>query len=405
MAIFSWIKPRLHRWVRTCIAIAVGCMFLATAGAVTTLGPYTFAFPKAQHLSESNTLTAGLNSFAFLSSVGGVAFGGVATGEDGWKAADLHYDASKADGQRLQVVLLSAKGERRSVSSSLMDWQMVPIARFAAAKQHSAFTLFGRLLDREDERKRLARGERIMNYHPALADTLVGLRIMQADILILLPAAADLPMDIKKHVLGNGEPNPDVGANLEALQQVRANLAKFGAQPFQSYVICDHQQEIRFNIGKGDTLQITGEPYWYCWRAKVRGPEFQDAQKKANQEANRLLREESKRDATVLSAAELRAKYTEKYQQERFRQLIDKELEPILQALPEYSKALTAEIRKAGGVNPTVYKNLTLTMQYAALFRHVQQEDAKAYEAFVSRLQNVAVHPEVKTPTALIPPK
>ena len=46
----------------------------------------------------------------------------------------------------------------------------------------------------------------------------------------------------------------------------------------------------------------------------------------------------------------------------------------LVQPMPAYSKAVTAEIKRAGGINPPVYRALVQTMRYAALFRHARAD-------------------------------
>lgn len=131
---------------------------------------------KTATLSERAHLTEGLNSMMFCTGVGGIAFGGVAAWPEGMKAIALSYDSGRPDGARLQATLTDAAGVAKTVTAPIYDWQLVPIARFAAGDQDSCFTLFGQMKDPKETEKRMRRGDKILNYHSAFADTLLGLQ-------------------------------------------------------------------------------------------------------------------------------------------------------------------------------------------------------------------------------------
>ena len=343
-----------------------------------------------------------LASFSFCSSVGGVAFGGVARAADGCRVTGLRYDAARPDGQRLRVTVAGARGGRRTLTARIHDWQLAPIARFAAADQCSCFTLFGSLTNAAETTARRARGEKIMNYHPAFADTLVGLRLFQADVLVLYPQACDLPKDDGRYVLGAGERPPDEDANRRALSRVHRLMTGLKGHPFQSYVICDRGVQVAF-AAKGKELALTGHPIWYCWKTNARDQAHGlQLQRQANQQANRIRQQELDADQAALPPHQVRAKYTAAYQQQRHRELVDQvNSKTLLRAMPTYSVALSHAIRKERGINPVVYDSLLAVMRYAAFFRHVRQADPKGYEAFMASLADVRVRPPVVTPTVL----
>ncbi len=79
---------------------------------------------------------------------------------------------------------------------------------------------------------------RIVRFHPALRDTLLGLRLMQLDMLIISEDAADLPKRNDEYVLGRGEVPPDLAANEAAAVSIRDRLDEFAKrhESFDSYV-------------------------------------------------------------------------------------------------------------------------------------------------------------------------
>src|SRR4051812_2799961 len=168
------------------------------------LGKLTFptsaSKPRALHdefaVRPTNTkeaLTKRLGSQNFLDKVG-VAFGGIAEGDNGLVAVDLHYDPKKNDGQRLGVSVRVGNAVRR-FNARIYDWQLLPIAKFAATEDVSCCTLFGEL-ESEDEQRRLeSSGRKVLNYHDSFRDTLLGLRLMQADLLLIDHNACNVPDD------------------------------------------------------------------------------------------------------------------------------------------------------------------------------------------------------------------
>lgn len=365
------------------------------------LGQITFPEAKAQPLDNPTQLAVGLQSHAYLSSVGGVAFGAIATNRTGQQVASLNYDARKPDGQRLKVIIESAGGRRLGAMAPIHDWQLIPIARFAATDQDACFTMFGRLLDAAEQELRQSQGQHILGYHQAFQNSLLGLRLYQADILILRPDACDLPKDGGQYLLGAGEQPPNLQINQIAFRRLQEgmNLAE-GA--FQSYVICDHEQEVVFAVHRG-TLSLTGYPYWYCWRSKINDRQsLQQLQETANARANEGMNREFQKDQATLSAADLNQKWTGAFQQQRHHDIFDEVISAnIIQPMPKLSAFVSTQVPRLNGVNPAVYQSLVTTMRYAALFRHFKQRDAIAYGEFVNSLAEVVVEPPIETPAVM----
>lgn len=359
-------------------------------------------FPPAPDLEMPTHLADGASSLGFLSQVGGVAFGGMATGGAGQRIAAIRYEAEKPDGQRLSVVLRGSDGVESVVAGVIPDWQLVPIARFAASDQDSCFTLFGKLLDPRDTEARRQRGEKILNYHSAFKDTLLGLRLFQADILVLYPDACDLPKAGAVPILGAGEAPPDVEGNRRALHAVHQTMRAQPDDPFQSYLICDKDVPVNFGMSNG-RLVLTGEPIWLCW--KMKPGDATAVQARANEEANRLLREIIGRDEASMTHAAVAAKWTSEAQQSTFRRIFDEIVSrELLQPMPRYTVALSSAIRSQNGVNRAVYDSLVITMRFAALFRRFRSDEPKAFDDFLRSLEGVNLTPAVRTPTVLVPP-
>lgn len=353
--------------------------------------------------STVDTMSDSVASYGFLGSVGGVAFGGVAEGEEGWKAVGLQYEASRVDGNRLVVRLKSPKRELR-VNLPVCDWAFVPVARFAATDDVACFTLFGQLEDAAEQARRTQGKGRVLGYHTAFRDTLLGLRLMQADLLILDPSACDLPSERGRYILGPKEQQllpggrPDLVKSRDAFRAVGAILASAPA-PFQSYVVCDEGRAIRFRV-QGKELQITGDPYWYCWRSRISDQKtLVDLQKAAFQSARAKWEPEWNRELNQIGAKAFDLKWPQERRQAELQTFVDRSISAnVIQRMPELSDKVSDAVRDQGGINPVVYSALQSTMRLSALFRHVRRDDAEGYGKFVESLRKARLVPEVTTP-------
>ena len=370
------------------------------------LGDFTFLEVPGERETNVTHLRDGLGSYAFCAKLRCIAFGAVAEPDNGLRFVAMAYDPSTADGARLVVTLADAGGRPVKVRAPLYDWQLVPVARFAADDLQTCFTLAGELKDREGAKARRARGERIMGYHPAFEHTLLGLRLMQADLLVLFPEACDLPKRDGQYLFGRGETAPDVQANRKALTRAQAVAERLEGGPFRSYVIGDLDRTVTFRAEKGE-LVLTGTPVWHCWKSKVDDEaRLRKLEGEANTEADRVLDAERRRDAAALAPAALELKYTAAYCRQRRASVFDGIVtEALLVRMPAYSEALSKEILDQNGIHPGVCGALTATMRYAAFFRHVRKVDPTAYAAFTDSLADVRLEPSVRTPTVLVPPK
>jgi hypothetical protein len=230
------------------------------------LGNMTYSRAEAPALRMPVT-----RSIRFFRGVGGVAFSAVAQGDGGLAVAGLRYDGSARDGQRLAITLRSRSGSLVTVRGDIHDWQLVPTARYARDENGSAVTLFGRLRDANATARLVRAGHRVINYHGALDNTLLGLRLFQADILIIRPEAADLFRQNGRPILGAGEGGHDRAKNLSRYQQLalwQDQQAEQGNQ-YQSYVVGDLGQRVAFGLREG-SIVFSGEPFWHAWRAKHR---------------------------------------------------------------------------------------------------------------------------------------
>lgn len=364
----------------------LGELTFGTAPAMTLDGP---------HLGRAKfrpaTINEGIRSSTYLSAVGGVAFGGIAVPGEGLRVTSLTYNAGGPAGRRLEVFLQLPSGQQQKVGTNIFDWQLIPIARYADGEALACFTQFGNLRDPQQEQTLLSQGAKILNYHSAFVNTLLGLRLLQADILIRYLDSVNLITEDGQTILGGGEPAVDTIANRNRMSSFRSFREPLSGGPFQSYLICDYGQEVTYRLANGK-LELTGRPWWYCWREKVTGADrakIQDA-------ANRSASEQMNRDRRTLQGM------SQAERQERFNRLWDDYVsQHLLQAMPDYSRKLSDKIIALDGVNPQVYQALLATMRYAAFFRHVKKERPQAWDNFMASIRDFYSSPSPRTPTIM----
>ncbi len=102
------------------------------------IGPYTIQKfdlnnsvfrADAPLLKESVAMDEGISNSRFVNGVGGVSFDKIAVPEKSLEISSLKlsYNTKAEDGQRLELFI-----NDKQVKADLPDWQLIPIARYAA---------------------------------------------------------------------------------------------------------------------------------------------------------------------------------------------------------------------------------------------------------------------------------
>jgi hypothetical protein len=365
----------------------------------------------------------GIRMSGFKMKVGGVAFASIAVpGREDLELLGVRYNGNAEDGQRLEVQIADA-GAQAWVPFAAYDWELIPCARFVSDPDdnEACFTLFGEMTDPEVQKTLESENRRILNYHPAFEDTLLGLRLFQADIMLLTESAADLPKitgavpgpdgqppSADGYILGAGEAPPLLEENVNGFQAVRSWLGELQTS-FSSYVICDERQDVLFDLDGDGSLILTGTPQWYCWT-------FSPAYESAKELAIEAIRE------TAILKAVLQSNLTEGEADDPAKQeallklaakffeedVTEESIEEIVSDtvtedektidLIALSDSLTGQIEGYGGINPAVHSALTKTMHLSALFRATKAKNAESYATFVGSLTEVTPSPTVDTP-------
>lgn len=328
----------------------------------------------------------------FLARVGGVAF--IETAAPGPSVGNrrvlLSYVPGQPDGSRLLVTI---GGE--SYRPYIPDWQLVPIAKFAASNHNAAVSLFG-----ENSTEEFYEA----TFHPALENSLLGLRLLHADMLLMLPIedASQLPRLNNALVLGAGERMPDQATASMAGTQVHETLR---GNNWQSWVFTDRGENVRFGVSDGQFV-ITGEPYYLFWRYSQRGRTIQDSVQLVEERYNRTV------GLYNQTLAALRRQPGSAALQRQFQahdQSLQRDSVHMARLEAEFERAgtttlsnLTAAMQRNGptirNLNPAVYDAARRTMRYSAFFRWVKRTNAANWTQFSVQLQGVRPRPPVQTP-------
>ena len=142
----------------------------------------------------------------------------------------------------------------------LSNWMLQPIVNYANDTCNAVVTLYG-----ENEVK--------IMYHPAFVDKLLGLRLLQTDMMLAgnrlkVEDRACLPEDERNiPILANSEKkiydSIDKGKQNEAIFNVACLMDKYVEDYgyWDTYIYTDRDQSIKFSVNNGK-FTIVGEPYY-----------------------------------------------------------------------------------------------------------------------------------------------
>lgn len=397
--------------------------------------------PDAPPLSESVPMAEAMGNGSFVSGVGGVSFDQVAKPAIGQAIGSLtvNYNGKSADGNRLELTI-----NNKPVKVFLPDWMLIPIAHYAESPYYSCVTLFGKLNDKTLEKQVTGHKGRVINYHPAFDNKLLGIRLAYMDMLIGYGFANDLPRNNEgKYILGTGELKPDTLANkkgaFDLSQQIIKTQNKFDLT-FRSYIISDYTRDITFNVSN-DSLRISCFPYYFCWIYKHDQPGY-DVQKVAdslsatyNRELKAFTDAKAYNDWYIdkmislfdaydghynfwaegpfvemkaLKTDEEKKLFLGKYAPESFYNSILQteaymDRDSIIY-LKGFSDDISSNPEFFEAANPAVWNATVNTMRFAAFFRYVKTTFPESWKAFSDMVKLLDPEPRIVTPTIMYDP-
>lgn len=249
------ICPRIkgpNRWLLILLfVLGIAGQVPASAQQAWDFGGHRFLITshEAGPLLERAFGRAGLASMAILGRVGGINLEGTAVLDVtlASQVPQLRYDPSQPDGSRLSVTVGG-----KVHHPWLPDWQLKPIALLADSQYTADVSLFGDGPDREHFF--------YVQFHPALKDTLLGLRLLQADVMLIDPDSLRHVPEFNGHaVLGLGEQLPDEVKSAEASTKLQEDMAH---HPIQSWILTDIDAPIRVTQTT-DKFSVFAKPYYY----------------------------------------------------------------------------------------------------------------------------------------------
>jgi tetratricopeptide (TPR) repeat protein len=355
-------------------------------------------------------------TFGFLRRVGGMAFEQTAKPAAGLagKPIKLGYDKKRVDGYRLAISV-----GNRYYYPELADWMLIPIAKYA----NTEFTAIVSLTDPDAEI-----GVREIVYHPDLKDTLLGLRLLQADMLLIDPENMwPLPRRGGETAMGKGESLPDETDSLKAASEIASFMHEAEAKEFESWLITDMGVDITFSTS-GNNFRLAGDFYHYFWRIdpgeeyrkyeeqfdalydRAEALELQGKTEEADKlyeqaynleepafsEAYRKYVEQS--DALYDRAKALKSQGKTEEANKLYKQIAELDRPVIgVRAITDSLKNKRKMLRQ---VNPPLYEAVNKTMRYAALFRYVKAHNPQSWKAFYAQVATQVPEPDVTTPNA-----
>lgn len=323
-------------------------------------GQYKFVVktPSARLLVNMK-LKGGLKSSSFLRGVGGVDFGEVAVPSTKLlnKVIRINYNPNVEDGYRMSIRI-----DENYYYPYLPDWQLLPIAKFANSKYDACVSLFGENTDEFSYD---------IIYHPAFENTLLGLRLLHADVMLTdLEEFKELPKINGNQILGKGETG-NVSTNWNSTAtSVQAIINKYAPQ---SWVFTDDDVTVNFFVSDQNQLKLTGNPYYFLWKDKI----YIDMEKYENIDPDSLSDEEK-----------------DKILMEIFLDRNDRnEIASIDEAI-EFIKKIDLK-----SLNEDVYTAAENTMKYGAFFRYIKITNPENWHIFLNTIGMVDIKPAINTPT------
>ncbi len=391
---------------------------------------------KGFQLKRSVTDLGGVSSFSFLSKIKGIAFSGIACPSPvlEHKSIRLKYVPENPDGYRLLVQI-----GKQLHFPYIPDWQLIPIASFANSPYDVCISLLGE--------KNNAQFFHIV-YHTAFEDTLLGIRLLQASILLSFGIEnSEFNQLNNSNFIGTGEIAPSALTStmqtqyLAQTEQAKSRLLNLMmAYRYRSWCMVDDSVTILFSNQK-DNLSFSGTPYYlfwypdhitYCQRMKTAITKLDELEQQETIQSHKIapdVAEIHHQLAIQLQKAlshphdldEMQIDYlynqANSYFQNyqlimnqfiKYKEKANNLLKEIYQTNLTIVRAehLTQDMRHnqtlIQALNPLVFESMNRTMQYSAFFRYIKLKHPKEWNNFLQQISGIKTLPSVKTPNKLM---
>ena len=397
--------------VRTMKGIYLTVLFFCTLygysqSAINILDLYHESFLETRALTV--TTNANIGDYSFHTNVGGISFQAVASPSRLLQNETVSLDF---EGNRMVIKIGS-----RFLFSDLPVWQLVPIVKFADSPYNVAVSQLGDTTGNQGAECR---------FHPAFLDNLLGLRLLQADMLNLTDILWDLPIDAqRRYILAPSEqefkPYRDSILHLTIYEKLISG-------GFTSFVLTDKDVDVVFDINESD-LTFSGEPYYYFLKTEIDTANIRQIRMKLincyndiEKNAKILLKDKYTPNldprTNLVELVEVLAKekqetvfnpysmhYIEKAIDEinYLNSLTDEEMGIQFQFLDNYSESFKPYWEYLRKYNPLVFSAVENTFHWSAFFKYVIKTNPNSWSQFVEKVEQNRTWdaPQVQTPTS-----
>ena len=324
-----------------------------------------------RYSSPLKIIAPSILNYRFASKVGGVSFQQTLNSVED---VSIRYVSENEDGKRLEI-----KINEKKHYPFIPDWQLIPIAKFASTPYNAAISAFG--LENNFEEPFV--------YHKAFQNTLLGLRLFQADIILTNPKELyELPKYGGETILGKGESVPSI--EFDDLESLWSFLRRYslGDNSYTSYILTDNDIEISLNEELiNESLYQDEKPYYHFWKQQnVWDPLTKKKIDSLNNKyidnlklfdifnKQRIIEKEifdstDYYESIVLTLDELNLSY----KNESLKILNEGEKVAVkAEVVTSYMNLLYYPLLEQ--INPPVFNAVQNTMNYSALFRHIKKE-------------------------------
>ena len=384
----------------TAFFLIVSMALSGPVGAAYQFSEYSFSRNPARVDNQMRIQMTGrtaLRSYRFVGRVGGVNFEEVVdmSGVD----FDISYDPRKPDGVR---ATLDTNGN--SYSIPLYDWELLPIANYADSKYTAVVSIFGEGPDPESYR--------YINYHPAFEDTHLGMRLLQADIMLMDPMVfSEAPSESGQKVYMPGE-SREIGVEEREVVTFFIDILLRDSN-FQAWVLTDTDEDPELVLSDGKA-SVDMQPYYYFWRS-VDAPNTEEKLALFEQLRTEAIQLEQRYNAAYQkylrapsgsneeASALLEAKQIEQILEPKINQVsaLFEELqnyEPEIQEVEDLTQIVKENYNQVSMVAPFVYEAVEKTSDFSALFRGIKQQNAGEWQSFLDTVRSNISLPPVETP-------
>lgn len=339
---------------------------------------------------------ASLRSYRFVGRVGGVNFEGIVDLSD--FDIDLEYDPHKPNGERASITL-----DGREYKIPLYDWELRPIVNYADSEFTAVASIFGDGPDMERYR--------YIDYHPAFEDTHLGMRLLQADIILMDPITfSEAPKVSGEAVYMAGEQRERSEA--ERMIAALRVFEMMSTHEFQAWVLTDTDLEPEL-ITSADTVSVDLEPYFFFWKSDSSGA--QGLIERFNSEVELAQPLSQQYDTAFTAYQRAPAGSTEEQRALREVQRLEQQLEPVvnrinalraqidefepeIEDVPELTTMVHENSEVYRSVAPFVFDAVYKTAQYAALFRGAKARNSSDWKEFHREIMSEIQLAPARTP-------